>query len=95
MMISRVIRATVLAVMCLLVTSTEAEVVRTPSAGVFAYAPFYCSGEVCEYWPPLPTGTFVVTPFGQTLGLVRSRARLVAGCVADCLFHGRQETFSS
>ena len=69
MMISRVIRATVLAVMCLLVTSTEAEVVRTPSAGVFAYARFYCSGEVCEYWPPLPTGTFVVTPFGQTWGL--------------------------
>jgi hypothetical protein len=68
MSIFRVISATAFAVVCLLVTSTEAEIIRPPSAGVFAYAQFYCYGEVCEYWPPLPTGTVVVTPFGYTWG---------------------------
>jgi hypothetical protein len=66
--ISRVIGATAVAVMCLLAASPEADVYRPPSSGVFAYAQYYCSGEPCEYWPPFPTGTVVVTPFGYTWG---------------------------
>jgi WD40-like Beta Propeller Repeat len=67
MTISRVIMATALAVMCLLVTSIEADFYRPPTS-VFAYTAFYCTGEACDYWPAVPRGTVVWTPFGPTGG---------------------------
>jgi Tol biopolymer transport system component len=66
MTIFRITRAAGLAVVCLLATSTEAEIIWPPWNDLFAYARFYCEGvEVCDYYPS-PGMTVVVTPFGES-----------------------------